>query len=402
MSKVIVIGAGASGIIAALKASERYEVTLIEGNVKCAKKILLTGNGKCNYWNEIINTSKYQTDDIDSLSQIIDNMNQEEVLNYLENLGIYPKIKNGYYYPYSNQSSSIRQILTSELIKKNIKIIYNFKVSNIDYKDNKFTIRSENNQTIEAEKVVLALGSKAASKTGSDGSGYTIASSLGHKVNTVTPALVPLVSNGKYLNDFQGVRCDAKVSLYIDNKLEKEEIGEIQLTNYGISGICIFNISGLASKSLKQRKNVKVQINFLPYIDTSFYSFFDERNKKIPNHTIEELLESIINYKLMFVILKKASIDKNEYWNNLSENKKQDLCNTIEKFEMEICDTKDFDKAQVCSGGVSLKEINYQNMESKIIPNLYIVGELLDVDGKCGGYNLAFAWISGYLAGKGM
>lgn len=398
MSKVVVIGGGASGLVAAISASNNNEVILLEANDKCGKKILLTGNGKCNYWNSDINIDNYNTDNVDNLNNIISKNNQEEVLSFLESIGIYPKIKNGYYYPYSNQASSVRTLLLNEIEKRKVKVKYNFKVESIIKNNNGFIIKSNDSEII-CDKVILANGSCACSKTGSDGSGYDLAKSLGHHINLVTPSLVQLKGNDTCFKDWNGVRCDSKISLFIDRNKVKEEFGEIQLTDYGISGICTFNISGLATKNLELGKRIEVKINFLPVID-SFYDWFNDRNNNIPNHTVEELLESVIPYKLMFVLLKKANIDRNSCWNNLSEIDKRNLSDMVENFNLDIIGYNDFDKAQVATGGVSLNEINPNTMESLITSNLFIVGELLDVDGKCGGFNLAFAFISGYLAGR--
>ena len=397
MSKVVVIGAGASGIIASLVASSFNEVVLLEGMDKCAKKILLTGNGKCNYWNEDINTGKYNTDDVSCLEQIISSTNQENVLSFLSSIGLYPKIKNGYYYPYSTSASSVREIFMKQLEKRNIKIISNFKVKDIKKEKDTFIISSEEKQ-IKADKIILATGSKAFSKTGSDGSGYILSSTFGHTIHPIYPALTSLISSKKY--DWAGTRVDAKLELFIDDKKVQEELGEIQLTENGISGICTFNISSKVSKNLN--KKITVKINFLPNLEESCYQFLTKRNEFIKNCTIEELLESIFPYKLMFVLLKEAGIKKDSYWNDLKEEEKNRFVNIVEQFPLEIIDTSSFDKAQVCTGGVSLTEINPLTMESKIVDNLYIVGELLDVDGICGGFNLAFAFITGYLAGKGV
>lgn len=391
MCKVVVIGAGASGIIAALKASEKNEVILLDSNDKCGKKILLTGNGRCNYWNSNIDAYNYQTDNYDILKNILNN--KEIVLNYLNNLGIYPKIKNELYYPYSNQASSVQKIFTNELEKRKIKIIYNFKVKNIIKKD-KFIISSTDNEII-ADKVIIATGSKALSKTGSDGSGYEILTKLGHKVNTVLPSLVPLKIEN--VEAWDGVRCDSKIKLFINDELIKEEIGELQLTDYGVSGICIFNLSSIISKNLYLKNKVNLKINFVPTID-NFYNFLNKRNEEVKNKNISELLESLLPYKVLLVIIKKCNI-KNESWNELSENKKLELCKNIEEFDLKIIDTLSFERSQVCTGGVSLNEIK-DTMESKIVNDLYIVGEVLDVDGICGGFNLAFAFITGFLAGS--
>ncbi|MBE6156147.1 MAG: aminoacetone oxidase family FAD-binding enzyme [Firmicutes bacterium] len=395
MSKIVVVGAGASGIIAALKASLNNEVILIDGNDKCGKKILVTGNGKCNYWNESINVNNYFTNDTKRLDCILENKN--EVLDYLYSIGIYPKVKNGYYYPASNLAASIRKIFVNELTRCNVKTLYDSRVINIKKLDNKFIIETPK-ETLKADKVIIATGSKAFPKTGSDGFGYDAAKKLGHKINQVLPALVGLQTNDINIKEWAGVRSDASVSLYVDNQRLTEEFGEIQLTENGISGICTFNISGLISKALYNKKKVIVRINFVPAIN-NFADFFDKRNSELKNRTIEELLESILNYKLTSVILKKSNIKNNSYWNDLNRLEKEMLIRNIENFELNISETNSYDKAQVCTGGIPLNEVS-NNMESIYCKDLYFVGELLDVDGKCGGFNLAFAFITGYIAGS--
>lgn len=395
MSKIVVIGAGASGIIAALTAASKNEVILIDSNDKCGKKILITGNGKCNYWNESINVENYFTSDIKILNNILEK--NQEVLDYLYGIGIFPKVKNGYFYPASSLAASIREIFVNELMRCKVKTIFNSKVLNIKKNNSGYIVETEM-EKIAADKVIIATGSKACPKTGSDGLGYDFAKKLGHKINPVLPALVGLTSNDSNLKDWAGVRCDAKLNLYADKEKITEEHGEIQLTESGISGICTFNISSLVSKLLYNNKNVVVKINFVPFIN-NFSNFFENRNINLGNRTIEELLESILNYKLTTVIIKKTGIKKNSYWDNLNKNEKELLIKNIESFELNITSTNSFDKAQVCTGGIPLQEIN-ENMESIYHKNLYFVGEILDVDGKCGGFNLAFAFITGYIAGK--
>ena len=399
MNKVVIIGGGVSGMISAILASTNHSVTILEANDKCGKKILLTGNGKCNYWNQDITIQNYHSSDMDIVKKIITLENQKEVLDLLANIGIYPKIKNGYYYPYSNQASSVRNLLLLELERRKVAILYDFKVEEIVKKENGFLIKSKD-QEICADQVILSTGSKACPKTGSDGSGYLLAESLGHTIHMISPALVQLIGKYTCFKEWDGVRCESKVSLYAGEEKVEEDTGEIQLTDYGISGIVTFNISGSASYYLANNKKVEARINFVPWLENTFYDFFTNRNQEIPNHTIEELLESIIPYKLMHVILKKASINKDDNWDHLTETKKQTLASYMENFPLEIVATNDYQKAQVCRGGVSLREINPFTMESTIVPNLYLVGELLDVDGRCGGFNMAFAFISGYLAGR--
>jgi len=171
------------------------------------------------------------------------------------------------------------------------------------------------------------------------------------------------------------------------------------MTQDGISGICTFNISSIASKAIASGKNVTVKINFVPFLKESFYEFFEKRNREVQGQNISELLESILNYKLISVILRRCEISSDAYWKSLTTKEKEILCQMIENFELKIIGTNDFEKAQVCTGGVSLSEIS-NSMESLYQEGLYLVGELLDVDGKCGGFNLAFAFITGFLAGS--
>ena len=394
MSIVAVIGAGASGIIAALKASENNEVILIDGNSSCGKKILVTGNGKCNYWNEDMNVEHYFTDNSKILEEILNK--NEVVLNYLYSLGIYPKVKNGYYYPASGLAASIREIFEKEITRNNIKTLYNTKVIDIEKNNDKFIIIT-NHGKLEVDKVIIATGSKAAPKTGSEGFGYVVAEKFGHHVNPILPSLVSLKTNDKNIKEWSGVRTEVNLSLWIDGEKIKEENGEIQLTEDGISGICTFNLSSLVSKNLNKNKRVVAKINFVPYIN-NFYEFFNKRNNDLKNRTIEELLESILNYKLTNVILKRCGIKKDCYWKDLKTFEKDLLIKNIEDFELEINATNSYDKAQVCTGGIPLNEIN-NNMESIYTKDLYFTGEILDVDGKCGGFNLAFAFITGYIVG---
>ncbi len=390
--KVIVIGGGPSGIIAALCASTKHQVTLLEGNDKTGKKLLLTGNGRCNYWNSFIDQTKYTTNDEDSLKIILNY--KKIVLDYLSSLGIIPKIKDGYYYPYSNTSQSIKKIFDNELKRNNVDVIYNYKVDNIDYIDKEYVIYSKN-ECLKADKVILACGGITFPKTGSDGSGYKLAQKFNHTLIKPYPALTPLLTNTK--KDWDGVRCEGTLSLFIDDKFIKEETGEIQFNKQSISGICTFNLSNKIVNNFD--KDIYLKINFLKSICNNFDEWMENRNRDIPNHTIEELLESIFNYKLLNVLLNEAKISKKATWKQLNKEEKKQLKNTLTSYQIKIIGYADEDRSQVTLGGIPLKEINPQTMESKKSPNLYLIGEMLNVTGDCGGYNLAFAFLTGYIAG---
>lgn len=405
--KVAVIGGGASGLVAAIYAAKSgNEVTLIEKNSDCGKKILITGNGRCNYFNTEINTKHYNSTDNRILERIITEKNQKEILTFFENIGIVPKIKNTYYYPMSNKAKSIKEALKKELELENVYTKINSEVKKIIKKENKFIITFEDNiESLKFDKVILALGSKAYPLTGSTGTGYNIAASFSHSIIKPLPALVPLICEGSYFKKWAGARCEAKVMLLEENNLIKEENGEVQFTDYGISGICVFNLSSLIARGLDNNKKEEVVINFVPWLEAQsieeIINYLEQRENKVTGRNLKEFLSGFLEEKLVKTILEVSNINSDKYYSELTKKEKYKLARNLYSFKLKVIDTKSFDNAQICSGGVSLKEINPLTMESKIIKDLYIVGEMLDVDGDCGGYNLAFAFISGMLAGKG-
>ena len=397
MSKVIIIGGGASGLVTAIVASLSNDVTILEKNSKCGKKILATGNGKCNYFNSDFTSSHFNTDNIDILASIITYDNINKVITLFDSIGIVPNIKNGYYYPMSNQSVSVREALVKECLVRGVSIITDCEVADINYNDTYTVITNKGNYN--CDKVVVSCGSHAYVKEKSRG--YDILSKFNHTIKPVVPSLVQLVSSGNYLKSWNGVRIDAKVSLYEDNEFKKVSSGEVQLTDYGISGICVYQLSSLVSRGLYNKKEEIIHINFMPYID-DFIGYMNKRNSVVKKRTISELFDGIMNYKLSNTLLTLCNIDYNDTWDNISDDKKNKLSKMVTDFEINITDTKGYTHAQTCSGGVILSEINPNTMESIKNKGLYITGELLDCDGECGGYNLGFAWITGIIAGEAL
>ena len=396
--KVVVIGGGASGLVSAITMARRgIDVDIIEKNSSTCKKILITGAGRCNYFNADINLKHYRSSNNIILKNIINDNNCKKVLSFFESIGIVPRIKNGYYYPYSNTAATIKNLLLVEAEKLGINIKTDTIVTEI--KKQKQFILTTNNGDIYCDKVVISTGSKASIKN-EEYNGYDLLKKLGHHIVKPLPALVMLKSNVSYLKEWAGIRCDARVDLYENSQLLASEMGEVQLTDYGISGICVMNLSGQISRGLDKKCCECLKINFIPYIDKmDAYNYLDRRNATLKNRTIIELLESIINYKLLYVILKKCKIKINSKWNDLSMIDKNKLIDNIFSFDLPITGTKDFISAQVVTGGLSLNEVN-ACLESRFVKDLYISGELLDVDGDCGGYNLGFAWLSGIVVGE--
>ena len=402
MEHIAIIGGGASGLVAAIYAkNDNNHVTILERNAECGKKLLATGNGKCNYWNEDQSLTHYHSENNELISNIITYNNQKEIINLFNNLGIIPKIKNGYYYPFSNQAETVREALLKEVKSKDVEIKTNYLVENVKKNKNKFIITSRNEE-LEVDKVIISTGSFASPKTGSTGMGYHFLSKLGHNIIEPLPALVQLIAKFPYLKDWKGIRTDVILKLEEDEKIIAEDSGELQLTDYGISGICTFNLSSFASRGLKNNKEEIIHINFLPFLkeDSNILKWFDDRNKLLKNPTLYELLNPILNYKLVKIILKVSRIQGALSWDDLFEEEQLNLVENLINFKLEIINTKSFDNAQSCSGGIPLTEIDLKTMESLKIKNLFITGELLDINGDCGGYNLSLAWISGMLAGR--
>lgn len=396
MKDIVIIGGGAAGLAAAITAARRNKkVTIIERNEKCGKKLLITGNGKCNYWNKNQDLSHYHSSNKELLKQIINKENEKKVLSFFDSLGIIPKIKNEYYYPITGQASTIEHALIYEAKKLNIEIINNITVTKIIKND--FFIINPEKEHIKTKKIILASGSKAAPKTGSDGLGYELAKSLNHNIITPKPSLVQLKGEEPYFKKWNGIRTDVTLALYEDNKLIKKENGEIQLTDYGISGIVTFNLSGHIAKNIDKHEE-KIIINFMPWLKENPHKWL-KKQIEILDLPVSETLERILNYKLINILLKKAEIKTNN-WNKITDKDFSNLIRTLTNFELIITSTNSFDKAQVCSGGIPLTEINLKTMESKETKDLYLAGEIIDVDGDCGGYNLGFAWISGIIAGE--
>ena len=405
MKKILIIGAGASGLISAIYAKKAgNEVTLIEKNEICGKKILATGNGRCNFWNEDQNLNHYRSSNYEKLEEVLNEKNQKEILNFFNKIGIEPKIKNGYYYPYSNQAISIQKALILEAKKQGVNIKTNSEVTGIIKKNEKFETIIKGQNKIISDIVILSVGSKAAPKTGSDGFGYKICKQFGHTINKPLPALVQLKAEESFLKDWAGIRADVSVKLYENGKKIAEEIGEIQLTNYGISGICVFNLSGRVAKGLDENKKECVRINFLDGLkirnENQFINWMNSRNRILENRNLTEALEGVLNIKLVNILLKLSNINPCEKWNNLTESQKNKIAQNVVKFKLNITGTNSFDKAQVCTGGVPIEEIDLKTMQSRKEHGLFITGETLDVDGDCGGYNLEWAWITGMIAGS--
>lgn len=389
--KVGIIGGGASGMMSAILLNrEGFDVTILEKNSTLGKKILMTGNGRCNYFNQDIGVDKYYTSDYEFLKTIVNEENILKVKEFLNSLGLVPRIKNGYYYPMSNTATSVLNTFLTEIERLKIKTILDSEVNNIKRKENKYQIMV-NGKKMLFDKIIIAIGSKAGLK---ENANYELLNSLGIKMTPILPALCPLVLNGDFFNKWSGIRAEARVSIYENDKFLKSDLGEVQLTDYGISGICVMNLSSLASKALYQKQKVKVHLNFLPNIEKeNIDKWLTLRDNTLYQRTVIELLESIIPYKLLYILVSKAGIKSNCHYKSLTKKEKDDLINNLSDLTLEIRETKEIFKGQVVTGGIPINRVK-TTLEDKEYAGLYYTGEILDVDGICGGFNLGFAWLS--------
>lgn len=399
--EVTIIGGGASGIIAAITAARLgAKVTIIEQKEMLGKKLLSTGNGRCNLTNEHMTKECFHSEQADMISTVLGIFDASSTVEFFHKLGILTKSRNGYIYPLSDQASAILEVLLIELKRLQVTIILSTKVISITSKKNIFFIVTEK-KAFQCAYVILATGGCAASVLGSDGSGYLLSKQLGHSLTPVVPALVQLRCLGKFFKKIAGVRVDAKVTALLSNGKKVDDTGEVQLTNYGISGIPVFQISRFVALELQKNKTVPVIIDFLPTFSMdNFFSLLEDKIQCLPTKTIAEQLVGIFNCKLIPLFLEKSNIFNQKISSELSNKELRDLVNCCKNFEVVVTTTNPFEQAQVCAGGVKTTEVNSNTMESKIKKGLYLTGELLDVDGMCGGYNLQWAWATGFIAGK--
>lgn len=401
MRHVAVIGGGAAGMMAAITAArEGVKVTILEHKDRIGKKILSTGNGRCNFTNTFQTPACYRSDNRDFAWNIIQKFNVEKTISFFKELGIYPKDRNGYLYPYSDQAAAILEVLQIEIAKLDICVMTEINV--LDIQPVKRGIRvTTNKKTITVDSVILACGSKAAPVTGSDGSGYQLAKLLGHRIVPVLPALVQLRCAEKFYKSISGVRVQGTVEIYADDISLASDTGEIQLTNYGISGIPVFQVSRYAAKAIYQKQSVTAVLNFMPDMNKDeFLSFLQERITLCPHKTLDEFFTGIFPKKLCELWIRLSRLPKEMRVSDLSGEQLEKLVLLIQHLRTHITETNAFEQAQICCGGVDTTEINPDTLESNYVPGIYFAGELLDVDGICGGYNLQWAWSSGFVAGK--
>lgn len=396
--RIGIIGGGAAGMVAAITAARRgAKVTLLERGERVGKKILMTGNGKCNLGNLNLNMDMYYGGDKVWIEQSLNRFDTEATIDFFNSLGLLIKRRNGYLYPASEQAAVVLDVLRNEMKALGVEIICQCKINKIMKQADEIVI-ADGTQHFVFDRIIVACGSKAAPKTGSDGSGYKLAKQLGHTIVPTVPALVQLRCEEDYLKAVSGVRAEGCIRVLCDGNCVAEEMGEIQFTDYGISGIPVFQISRVVNYILWERKQAEIEINLMPeYSEEAFEQLMKSRKMLRSQRTVEEFFTGMLNKKLMSLFIKLSGVKPNLLVEQISEEELDGIYQLCRKWKVKIEGSNPYDNAQVCAGGVDVREVT-EDMESKLMPGVYFAGEVLDVDGKCGGYNLQWAWCSGYLA----
>lgn len=390
--KLAIIGAGASGLAAAIEASlntPNLSITLFDKMMRAGKKLLATGNGRCNFTNMDLSPSHFYGER-NFLRKILTSQFADSV-GFFRELGVLTYTEDNRIYPRSQQASAIREALCNATDKPNIRFNFDITVSEIEKKENKFILNDE-----EFDAVIVCGGGKASPSQGSDGSCYNILSSLGHKITPVYPALCGLTTNDKALKSLKGVRAECNARLYNNDILLGQEIGEVQFTDKGISGIPVMNLS----HRCKNHKNLLLSLDLAEeFSETELTEHIKAVKSASPNIETECLLNGILNNKLGFAVMEKSGIKPHTTVNKLNSDAIRNLCYTIKNLDFSISGTRGFDNAQICCGGVDTNEIDGHTMMSQLVKGLFICGEVIDIHGDCGGYNLHLAWTTGRIAG---
>lgn len=403
---ILVAGGGAAGIMAALTATEngKGKIFIIEKMGQLGKKILATGNGKCNYTNYYQAKECYRGNDVSFAWKALQKFGYKETISLFKSYGIIPYDRDGYVYPLPGQASCVRYILERELKSTKVVINKEEKITDVSIhrkngRQDGFIVVTGNNKYF-TQKLIIATGGKAGAVHGSDGSGYSLAKSLGHSVITPFAALTSCIICGKYTKDWAGVRTKGTVRAYNSKgKLLCENTGELQFVAQGISGIPVFQVSRYISEEIVKGRKPYLTIDIMPlYSEEEIIASLLCRKKK--NGSIGDIFTGMLHNKLAAALLKFCDISIKRQAAGLTKDEASHIAAVMKNWRLEVKDTGGFEKAQVTGGGIPASEINAETMESKICPGLYFAGEVIDVDGICGGYNLQWAWTSGYIAGN--
>lgn len=402
--KVLIIGGGASGIVAAISARRMgAEVTLLERNPCIGKKILVTGNGRCNLTNIYTDIGNYHGANPKFVYGVFARFGVPETLDFFKRLGVDYKVEDqGRVFPKSDRASDVLDALRHELDRLGVEILYNACVADIKKDSGMFVVKLKNGMSIKGDRVVLSAGGKAMPSTGSDGSGFELARMAGHKIVDIFPSLVQLRLKGTFFKQLEGLKFKGTAGVLSEGKMLAWDSGEILFTSCGFSGPPILQISRKAAELLNAGKEAILKVIILDGMgDEEILAMLDERFRNMPKKTLEHSLAGIIPRRMVAVLLREAGVsDIRCRVSNLCSEDRMKIVNILKDWRLTVEGTRSWESAQVTAGGVDTREINPQTMESRLVKGLFFSGEIVDIDGECGGFNLQWAWSSGYVAGQ--
>lgn len=403
---IIVVGAGASGIMTAITSKDRgLEVAILEGSNRIGKKILTTGNGRCNITNKYSNIENFHSLNNNFPKDVLNNFTVNDTLNFFKSIGLpLVELEEGKMFPLSLQASSVLDILRFALEERNIPIHLDTKINKVKYEKNIFKIFTKESEIYTCDKLVLSCGGSSAPNTGSDGSGYALAKTLGHTIISPVPGLVQLKLDYPKLKAISGIKFQGSVEAFSNSVLIRKEYGELLFTDYGISGPPILQISSLISRDLYNKQQIILKVDMFPHMNyESMKEFLDNHFGVFGYRSISESLIGILNKKLIPILLKEAQIaDIHKPCFDLSWKERENILNLVKSWKFNVYDTNSFANSQVTCGGIDTTEVSSITLESNKIKNLFFTGEILDVNGDCGGFNLQWAWSSGYTVGMSL
>lgn len=389
---IIIIGAGPAGMVAAINAkNENNKVILIEKNERIGKKLLATGNGRCNYTNLILSEENYSSKDF--VRETLEDFSNEDLINYFNVLGLESTTDGNRVYPLTLKANSVLNILIYWLEKKDIDIRTNTEVREIKKIKSGFDVITDG-ETIKADVVIAACGGKSMPASGSDGRSFEILKKIGLKITDLKPALTQVKLESKYLKHLSGTKVLGEAKLFKGNKEIDRRRGEILFTNYGISGPPILDLSVNISE------DNFIEVPLINNVDEKTVDMLYSRYYMFPDFSLEEYLMGIVDKKFIHYIVDYLYLDKKIAMNMISIADFQKIIEILLKSRFKVIGTTGFKNSQVTRGGVDLSQINCHDYSTKKYENLYIIGEALNIDGDCGGYNLHFAFASGYRLGK--
>lgn len=419
---LIIIGGGAAGQMAAISAKRsnpKLSVAILDRTFALGRKILVCGAGRCNVTNVNLNASvvdHYYGASKDFTESVISKFNYKDIVNFFKDLGVelYVERKTdiGKLFPVTDQAKTITALLENELKILDVKVFLNTEVTEISKDNNQFNISTNeldkegkilNSNTFTSNNVILSAGGKTYPALGSNGSGYSLAESLGHSIVTPVPSALPLVSKNPLSQELQGTKMEIEVTSIIEGKEIKTRTDDVMFTQYGFSGPAILNVSREISIQINRlnKGNVELKLNFFPgKSEQEVKEILNLRWSKRPTLTLEESMFGLFPNKIPSALLKVLNLEKHIKVGELDEIAKNRLLKGLTGYIVSVSATRGWNEAEFTAGGINSPEINSKTLESKIIPNLYFCGEILDVDGDVGGFNLSWAWSSGNLAGK--